>query len=172
MGGSLGAKAINEVLPAVLLKWNNSQVLDIWHQTGNKHFDLIHRRYKKLGLSVRVTAYLSNISEAYFWADVVLCRAGAMTISELAIAGLPSILVPYPFATNNHQLENARYLKRIGAAYLLPQKKLTSDQIIQLLDSLLYDNKLKNMGVLAKKVARPNATNDVVDQCLRLIRDV
>ncbi len=171
VGGSLGAKAINDVLPKILLKWNVSQRLNVWHQTGKQHFDDVYQAYRKASVSARVEAYLENMNQAYYWADIVLCRAGAMTVSELAIAGLPSILVPYPFAIDDHQTANARYLAGIGAAYLLPQSKLTSNKVIELLKSLLDDNlKLIKMGQLAKKVAHPNATQDVITQCLRLIK--
>jgi len=111
------------------------------------------------------------MNQAYYWADIVLCRAGAMTVSELAEAGLPSILVPYPYAIDDHQTENARHLERVGAAFLLPQPELTSDKVIELLAPLLEnESTLVEMGEQAKKVAHPNATHDVVANCLRLIK--
>lgn len=171
VGGSLGAKAINEVMPEILSKWDGSQRLDVWHQTGKRNFDDVSKLYKEANVSARVEAYLDNMNQAYYWADIVLCRAGAMTVSELAVAGLPSILVPYPFAIDDHQTENARHLERVGAAYLLPQPKLTSDKVIELLKALLENEfRLTEMGEQAKKVAHPNATQEVVAQCLRLIK--
>jgi len=171
VGGSLGAKAINDIMPEVLSKWSFSQRLDVWHQTGKRNFDDVSALYKKANVSARVEAYLDNMNQAYYWADIVLCRAGAMTVSELAEAGLPSILVPYPYAIDDHQTENARHLERVGAAFLLPQPELTSDKVIELLAPLLEnESTLVEMGEQAKKVAHPNATHDVVANCLRLIK--
>ncbi|SBS37001.1 UDP-N-acetylglucosamine--N-acetylmuramyl-(pentapeptide) pyrophosphoryl-undecaprenol N-acetylglucosamine transferase [Marinomonas spartinae] len=171
VGGSLGAKAINDIMPEVLSKWPFSQRLDVWHQTGKRNFDDVLGLYKKANVSARVEAYLDNMNQAYYWADIVLCRAGAMTVSELAVAGLPSILVPYPYAIDDHQTENARHLERVGAAFLLPQPELTSDKVIELLAPLLENESiLVEMGEQAQQVAHPNATHDVVANCLRLIK--
>lgn len=169
VGGSLGAKAINDVLPQVLAQWPHAQRLDVWHQTGIKNFDEVAKSYADSEVEARVEPYLENINQAYYWADVVLCRAGAMTISELAVAGLPSILVPYPHAIDDHQTANARYLEKVDAAYLLPQPELCVDKVIQLLSEFIKDEeRLFNMGMQAKMVAYPNATQDVVAHCLRL----
>lgn len=171
VGGSLGAKAINDVIPQVLLNWPSTQRLDVWHQTGLRNFDVVSEQYKIAKVEARVEAYLENMDQAYYWADVVLCRAGAMTVSELAIAGLPSILVPYPHAIDDHQTANAQYLEQVGAAYLLPQAQLTCEKIISLLSTFVEsEDTLLKMGEQAKLVARPNATQDVVACCLRLIK--
>ncbi|RNF74696.1 undecaprenyldiphospho-muramoylpentapeptide beta-N-acetylglucosaminyltransferase [Marinomonas rhizomae] len=171
VGGSLGAKAINDVLPQVLAKWPFSQRLDVWHQTGVRNFEEVSGLYKAAGVDARVEPYLDNMDQAYYWADVVLCRAGAMTVSELAVAGLPSILVPYPYAIDDHQVANARYLEKVGAAYLLPQPQLSCEKIISLLSGFVESEEaLLDMGERAKLVAHPNATQDVVAHCLRLIK--
>lgn len=171
VGGSLGAKAINDVMPQVLANWSFSQRLDVWHQTGVRNFDEVKGLYQSANLEARVEAYLDNMDQAYYWADIVLCRAGAMTVSELAIASLPSILVPYPFAIDDHQTENARYLEKVGGAYLLPQPQLTCEKILSLLSEFIENEEaLIKMGEQAKAVAHPNATQDVVAHCLRLIK--
>ncbi|ETI61243.1 undecaprenyldiphospho-muramoylpentapeptide beta-N-acetylglucosaminyltransferase [Marinomonas profundimaris] len=171
VGGSLGAKAINDVIPEVLANWPSTQRLDVWHQTGLRNIESVSEQYKAVSVEARVEAYLDNMDQAYYWADVVLCRAGAMTVSELAVAGLPSILVPYPHAIDDHQTENARYLEKVGAAYLLPQTQLTYEKIISLLSEFVENKeKLLKMGEQAKLVAHPNATQDVVARCLRLIK--
>ncbi|NLQ18484.1 undecaprenyldiphospho-muramoylpentapeptide beta-N-acetylglucosaminyltransferase [Marinomonas sp. M1K-6] len=171
VGGSLGAQAINNLVPQVLLNWPFTQRLDVWHQTGIRNFDAVSELYKSAGVDARVEAYLDNMDQAYYWADVVLCRAGAMTVSELAVAGLPSILVPYPHAIDDHQTANARYLEKSGAAYVLPQSQLSCDKIIALLADLMKDEAaLLKMGEQAKLVAHPNATQDVVAHCLRLMK--
>ncbi|MCV2403083.1 undecaprenyldiphospho-muramoylpentapeptide beta-N-acetylglucosaminyltransferase [Marinomonas sp. C2222] len=171
VGGSLGAKAINDVVPEVLSNWPLSQRLDVWHQTGKRNFDEVSELYKAASVEARVDAYIDNMDQAYYWADIVLCRAGAMTVSELAIAGLPSILVPYPYAIDDHQTENARYLEKMGGALLLPQGLLTTEKVISLLSQCIEnDDSLLKMGEQAKKAAHPNATQDVVAHCLRLIK--
>jgi UDP-N-acetylglucosamine--N-acetylmuramyl-(pentapeptide) pyrophosphoryl-undecaprenol N-acetylglucosamine transferase len=171
VGGSLGAKAINDVMPQVLATWPFSQRLDVWHQTGVRNFEEVSKRYKEANAEARVEAYLDNMDQAYYWADIVLCRAGAMTVSELAVAGLPSILVPYPHAIDDHQTANARYLEQVGAAYLLPQTQLNCEKVISLLSGFIESEEaLLKMGEQAKLMARPNATQDVVAHCLRLIK--
>lgn len=169
VGGSLGAKAINDVVPQVLAQWPHEQRLDVWHQTGKNNYQAVAQQYADAGLEARVEPYLENINQAYYWADVVLCRAGAMTISELAVAGLPAILVPYPYAIDDHQTANARFLEKVDGAYLLPQPELSVEKVIQLLSGFVSDEeRLFNMGMQAKMVAYPNATQDVVAHCLRL----
>lgn len=171
VGGSLGAKAINDVMPQVLANWSFSQRLDVWHQTGKRNFDAVSDLYESAKVEARVEPYLDNMDKAYYWADVVLCRAGAMTVSELAVAGLPSILVPYPYAIDDHQTANAHYLEKAGAAYLLPQPELTYEKIIALLSGFIgSEDALLKMGMQAKSVAHPTATQDVVAHCLRLIK--
>ena len=171
VGGSLGAKAINDIVPSVLAQWDGSQRLDVWHQTGKRNFAAVSALYEEVGVKARVEPYLDSMEQAYYWADVVLCRAGAMTVSELAIAGLPSILVPLPHAIDDHQTANARHLEVVDAAYLLPQSELTSEKVVAILMDLLESEaRLQNMGEQAKRIAHPEATRDVVAHCLRLIK--
>lgn len=171
VGGSLGAKAINDVVPFVLSEWRASQRLDVWHQTGKRNFDEVSALYEKVGVKARVEPYLDSMEQAYYWADIVLCRAGAMTVSELAIAGLPSILVPLPHAIDDHQTANARHLEKVGAAVLLLQPELSCQKVISILNDLLKsESALQKMGEQAKIIAHPNATQDVVAHCLRLIK--
>lgn len=171
VGGSLGAQAINTLMPDVLVNWDNSVRLDVWHQTGKRNIDDVSAAYAKVGVDARVDAYIENMNDAYYWADVVLCRAGAMTISELAIAGLPSILVPFPFAIDDHQTKNAESLVQAGAAKLMPQSELNVASLTLVLKELIAsENLLNNMGEAAKKVAYPNATESVVAECKRFIK--
>lgn len=170
VGGSLGAKALNEAVPALLQQWPHNQRLDVWHQTGAKNFDAVVAHYQELGVEARVDAYIDNMSQAYYWADVVICRAGAMTVSELAIAGLPSILIPYPHAIDDHQTHNARSLERAEAAVLLPQTELTPAALESHLASMINNTeKLKHMAQQAKSAGRPEATQLVVSHCIRLM---
>lgn len=171
VGGSLGAQAINELLPKVLLHWDGDTRLDVWHQTGKRNIDEVSTWYREAGVEARVDAYIENMNDAYYWADIVLCRAGAMTISELSIAGLPSILVPFPYAIDDHQTKNAESLVSAGAAKLIPQTHLTKESLCDLLQELIStEDLLNNMGAAAKKVAYPNATQQVVAECKRFIK--
>lgn len=171
VGGSLGAQAINKLVPEVLASWDGDVRLDVWHQTGKRNIDEVSAWYRDLGADARIDAYIDNMNDAYYWADIVLCRSGAMTISELAIAGLPSILVPFPYAIDDHQTKNAESLVSVGAAKLMSQSELNIESLTTLLKVLINDgNVLNNMGEAAKKVAYPNATEHVVAECKRFIK--
>ncbi|MGB2064228.1 undecaprenyldiphospho-muramoylpentapeptide beta-N-acetylglucosaminyltransferase [Marinomonas gallaica] len=171
VGGSLGAKAINDVIPLLLAEWSHETRLDVWHQTGPRNHEAVSADYRRLDVEARVDAYIDDMAQAYYWADVVVCRAGAMTVSELAIAGLPSILVPYPHAIDDHQTANARSLEDVGAAYLMPQPALSVASLEKCLADMANDsNKLRTMAEQAKLAAHPDATQTVVSQCIRLIK--
>ncbi|TDO99048.1 undecaprenyldiphospho-muramoylpentapeptide beta-N-acetylglucosaminyltransferase [Marinomonas balearica] len=169
VGGSLGARAINELIPEFLAEWQGSERLDVWHQTGRNNIDEVQLSYQNHGIeSARVEPYIENMAQAYYWADIVVCRAGAMTVSELAVAGLPSILIPFPHAIDDHQTENAKHLSKLGGAFLLPQSDLNVPTVAKLLQSVVTDqDKLKEMGESAKRLALPDATQNVVSNCLR-----
>ncbi len=172
VGGSLGAKAINDVIPQVLKNWGCSPRLSIWHQTGSKNYDEVLSSYHSFDLDSRVEAFVENMDAAYYWADLVICRAGAMTVSELSLIGLPSILVPYPFAIDDHQTANAHSLQKCDAAIVVPQKEFTVEKTTCLLKEFVNDRaRLQKMGENAKKMSFPNATKDVVSQCLGQIKN-
>jgi UDP-N-acetylglucosamine--N-acetylmuramyl-(pentapeptide) pyrophosphoryl-undecaprenol N-acetylglucosamine transferase len=172
VGGSLGAKAINDVIPQVLKGWDGSPRLSIWHQTGGKNYDVVLKSYQSFELESRVESYIENMEAAYYWADLVVCRAGAMTVSELSLIGLPSILVPYPYAIDDHQTANANRLQKCDAAIVVQQKELTVEKITSLLKEFVNDRaRLHQMGENAKKMSFPNATKDVVSQCLGQIKN-
>ncbi|TPE51976.1 undecaprenyldiphospho-muramoylpentapeptide beta-N-acetylglucosaminyltransferase [Maribrevibacterium harenarium] len=171
VGGSLGAQAINQAVPELLANWRLDQRLDVWHQTGMNNIDAVKALYDKHQVAARVEPYIDNMNQAYYWADVVLCRAGAMTVSELAIAKLPSILVPFPFAIDDHQTKNAEHLEKCGGAILLPQAQMQAERLRDELESLLKDSEqLEKMGQAAGSFAHPNATHDVVAHCIRLMK--
>ncbi len=172
VGGSLGAKAINDLVPELLANWSMDVRLDVWHQTGARNIEAVQASYSALQVEARVDAYIEDMNQAYYWADVVLCRAGAMTVSELAIAGLPSILVPYPHAIDDHQTKNAQVLESVGAAFLVPQPKLTLNELTNILTSCVTEqDKLMKMAEQAKTVAQPEATQTVVSHCIRLMKN-
>lgn len=165
VGGSLGAKALNDVVPAALSKIAARARPQVWHQTGKKNIDEAIGSYKKAGVEARVVPFIENMAEAYQWADLVICRAGAMTIAELAIAGVGSILVPYPFAVDDHQTSNAKYLTDKDAAVVVQQKDLTVDVLGRLLQEMTVP-RLKAMAKAAHDLALPNATAFVADKCM------
>jgi len=169
VGGSLGAKALNEVVPNALAQLSVEQRPRVWHQTGKKNIDETVQLYKSKNVEAKVEAFIDNMAAAYDWADLVLCRAGALTVAELAIAGVPSILVPYPYAVDDHQTSNAKYLVDNGAAVLVQQNELTVNRLLELLTELDLE-RLNKMAAAAGKLALPDATKKVADLCLEVAR--
>ncbi len=168
LGGSLGARMLNEILPQMLRALPDDMQIDIWHQTGREHLSFTQHLYAgRLREKVKVVAYIEDMAEAYEWADLVICRAGALTISEISICGLPSLLVPYPYAVDDHQTANARYLCETGGAILLPQADLNVTTMVELLCK--FDKgraQLEEMGNRARQRAFPNATVDISRICM------
>jgi UDP-N-acetylglucosamine--N-acetylmuramyl-(pentapeptide) pyrophosphoryl-undecaprenol N-acetylglucosamine transferase len=136
------------------------------HQTGRGKEETAANAYAAIGIEVNVVPFISNMAEAYGWADLVICRAGALTISELAASGVGALLVPYPHAVDDHQTLNANYLTDSGAALLLPQSNLTPWSLAASLQPLISDReKLLQMAQAARNLAKPMATMDVADIC-------
>ena len=165
-GGSLGAARLNEVVPQALERLPREQRPEVRHQAGKNNIEQARANYVGLDIEARVDAYIDDMAEVYSWADLVICRAGAMTIAELAAAGIASILVPYPYAVDDHQTANARYLSDAGAAILIQQKDLTAD----MLEKILVDmdrEKILAMSERARKLGMPESTRQVTDECLK-----
>lgn len=169
VGGSLGAQALNSVVPEAAALLKTDLELDIRHQTGKNHIDLAQKHYHDAGVQGQVLAFIDDMAEAYRWADLVICRAGAMTVSELAVAGVASILVPFPFAVDDHQTSNARYLSDKGAALLVQQRDLTPQLLADMIKGLSRE-RLFEMAVSAKALALPIATEVVAKECLMAMR--
>ena len=168
LGGSQGAVALNELVPEALAILGKEQAFIIRHQTGKKQAEATQNRYKTLGIDdANVQAFITDMAEAYAWADLVICRSGALTVSELAAAGVASVLVPYPFAVDDHQTANGRYLSDEGAAILCQQAGMTSENLAQTLKPLLSRPKLLQMATIARKLAQPKATATVAQFCTR-----
>lgn len=171
LGGSLGAKPINDALPAALSRLNAKTMPDVWHQAGKDHEHSVRADYAKHDIEARVDAFIENISEAYAWADLVICRAGALTIAEITAAGLASILVPLPYAIDDHQSANARWLEKHKAALLLPQSEMDWKKLASLLTELSNNRiRLTEMANAARSLARPDAADDVAGMCLEVAR--
>ena len=167
IGGSLGAQALNENVPQALSELPNELQANVWHQTGKNKLDTTVKTYKKLNVEAKVTEFIEDMAEAYEWADLVICRAGALTISELANAGVAAILVPYPHAVDDHQTANAAYLTSVDAAILIPQEQLIpklKESITELLQA--GRTKLIEMAKAARRLSKPNATQEVAEVCL------
>jgi UDP-N-acetylglucosamine--N-acetylmuramyl-(pentapeptide) pyrophosphoryl-undecaprenol N-acetylglucosamine transferase len=168
IGGSLGARALNETVPAAVRLLGDSQTLDIYHQTGSAEAETVRSAYADIGRDARVEAFVEDMAAAYAWADVVICRSGALTIAELAVVGVPSILVPFPHATDDHQTGNARFLADAGAAILLPQTELTAGKLAGLIgDFTGQRNMLLEMACRAHELAMPDAARRVAAHCLQ-----
>ncbi len=171
VGGSLGARALNEAVPAALARLAASRALAIRHQSGPDHHAAAAARYGEVGLEAEVMPYLEDMAAAYEWADLAVCRAGAMTVAELAVSGLPAVLVPFPHAVDDHQTANARYLTDAGAALLLPQGELDAATLAARLEALLAeDGGLARMAAAARSRALPEATRRVAERCLEAAR--
>jgi len=171
VGGSLGAKALNEIVPKTLSNLNkdkHSITYDVWHQTGKKLYNDTKEIYKEANVEAKVDAFIDDMSAAYAWADLVVCRSGALTIAELAAAGVAAILVPYPHAVDDHQTANAKYLSDNGAALLIQQTKLKPAVLAEQLKQLDITT-IATMARAAKKLALPDATRVVADYCLEVV---
>ncbi len=167
VGGSLGAQALNEALPKALALMSEAERPSVLHQTGKKHFETVQKLYEQAGMNADIRAFLDDMANQYANADVVICRAGALTIAELAAAGVASVLVPFPFAVDDHQTYNARFLSEQGAAVLLPQTELNAEKLAQLLREMTRE-KLLAMAIAARGLAKPEATQSVVNVCKEL----
>lgn len=174
VGGSLGAKPINDVVPVAVRELaveHGSQTIEVLHQSGVVHLEALQESYGDLiGGDVRVLGFIEDMAEAYAWSDIVLCRAGALTVSELAIMGRPAILVPLPHAIDDHQSANARFLVAPGGGVLLPQSELTASSLVNVLTSFLNNpERLCAMAAASGALAVPEATSTVSDCCEVLI---
>lgn len=171
VGGSLGAQALNEAVPAAILQLSPElqQHITVHHQCGDGRSEQVKTAYQSAVATVQVEDFINDMHSAYSQADLVICRAGALTVSELAVVGTPAIFVPLPHAVDDHQTANANELVQAGAARLLPQAELVLVQpLVNLLNELLADRETRAlMQKNAAQAAYPNATEAVVSQCER-----
>jgi len=166
VGGSLGAMAINEVVPKALAKIDKKLRPNVRHQAGARNIEQTQALYNALAIEADVTAFIDKMDEAYSWADLVICRAGALTVSEIAIAGVASLLIPFPFAVDDHQSANGQFLVDAGAAHLVAQKTLDENKLVELLAQLDNREMLADMADKAQHVGSPQASNTVANICL------
>lgn len=171
LGGSAGARRLNQTLPSALaLLRKAGKEFRVLHQTGRAEQAEVLASYEKLGIQAQVVAFIDNMRKAYAEADLVVCRAGAMTIAELTVLGKPSILVPYPYAADDHQRANAEVLAQGGAARMVLDAELTPERISEEIETLLFDHeRLAVMAHAAASLGKPDATRAVVQACLSCV---
>jgi UDP-N-acetylglucosamine--N-acetylmuramyl-(pentapeptide) pyrophosphoryl-undecaprenol N-acetylglucosamine transferase len=166
LGGSQGAQALNQIMPPTLARLGPRDI-EVWHQTGRVLEEETRASYRRLAIPARVDAFIEDMEAAYRWADLAICRSGAMTVSELAAAGLPAILVPYPYAIDDHQTANARFLVDAGAARMILQSELTADSLAVEIEHFFAERHvLQEMGRRAESLARRDAADRVAAICL------
>ena len=164
IGGSLGAQALNETLPLALARLPEGERPKTGHQAGRGKDAATRAAYTQAGVEAWVVEFIDDMAEAYAWADLVICRAGALTVSELAAAGVAALLVPYPYAVDDHQTANGNYLARAGAALLIQQRDLGPERLAGELRALDRAT-LTRMAVTARSLAKPDATARFADIC-------
>ena len=167
IGGSLGAQALNEIIPQGMAQLPENELPQIVHQAGEKHIEALQANYAAVGVQAHCVSFIEDMAGAYEWADVVICRAGALTIAELAAAGVASILVPFPHAVDDHQTTNARFLVDQGAGWLVQQHELSAGKLADMLRNTERPALLQR-GLEAKKLQKTSATDDLVAACEEL----
>ncbi len=168
LGGSQGALALNRVVPAALALLPESMRPTVIHQSGERTIDTATAAYREHGIEVQLKPFIEDMAQAYAWADLVVCRAGALTVAELTAAGLPAILVPYPAAVDDHQTINAGPMVDAGAATLLQETELSDESLAALLEDWLKGRtELLDRARRARALARPDALRSITDICQR-----
>jgi UDP-N-acetylglucosamine--N-acetylmuramyl-(pentapeptide) pyrophosphoryl-undecaprenol N-acetylglucosamine transferase len=163
-GGSLGAAALNENIPAALALIPKDVRPSVIHQAGDKHLADLQKRYAELGVEADIRPFIDDMPTAYANADLVICRSGAMTVSELAACGVASCLIPFPHAIDDHQTANAKFLSDAGAAVLLPQQSLNPQDLALMIQNFNRSD-LKDMAIRAHALAKTHATQRVAEVC-------
>ncbi|MFZ4378784.1 MAG: undecaprenyldiphospho-muramoylpentapeptide beta-N-acetylglucosaminyltransferase [Polynucleobacter sp.] len=164
VGGSLGATALNEHIPAALALIAQEERPTVIHQAGDKHLADLEKRYAQLGVRADIRPFIDDMPSAYAQADLVICRSGAMTVSELAACGVASCLIPFPHAIDDHQTANAKFLSDADAAILLPQQYLNPQDLALMIQNLNRTD-LKEMALRAHALSKPQATQRVAEVC-------
>jgi len=169
VGGSLGAQVLNESVPRALALLPERERPQVVHQSGERHVDALRASYAAAGVTGELVPFIEDMARRYADADLVLCRAGAITVAELCAGGIAGVLVPFPHAVDDHQTANARFLADRGAALLLPQAELTPERLASLLRAL-DRGKLLSMAEAARALGKPEAARVVAERCMELAR--
>ena len=167
IGGSLGAQALNEFVPQAIARIPKTMRPQIVHQAGAKHIEALNENYKKAGVIADTRAFIDDMASMYAWADFVICRSGALTVAEVSAVGLGSLMIPFPFAVDDHQTTNALYLVENGAAFLLQQRELSVEKLAGIISRLGREECLA-MAIKAKKLGKPEATENAAKICMEI----
>jgi len=168
IGGSLGAQVLNEMVPKGMALLAEDEQPQIVHQAGEKHIEALKANYAAVGVQAHCVSFIEDMAGAYEWADLVICRSGALTVAELAAAGVASILVPFPHAVDDHQTGNAKFMVNVGGAFLLPQTDLTPEAIALIRN--YSRGQLLEMAEKARSLAKPDATEEVANICAEIAK--
>lgn len=166
LGGSQGARALNAAVPQAIAELRGAAAFDVRHQCGERMREDAERAYAEAGVAASIEPFIADMAAAYAWADLVICRAGALTLAELCAAGVGSVLVPFPQAVDDHQTKNARYLVERGAAVLLPQGDDLAARIAATLRTLASRGDMLKLAQAARAIAKPDAAAHVADVIL------
>jgi len=170
VGGSQGARVLNDVVPQALCEFAAQTTPRVWHQCGKNRVEKVQQAYAPISGDIRVDEFIEDMAEAYAWADIVIARSGAMTISELSTAGVASILVPFPYAIDDHQTHNARFLANNDAAILLPESEFNAKSLHDVLILLAKnEQRVLEMANNARALAKPEATERVAQRCMEVL---
>ena len=167
VGGSLGAQALNEAMPKAIALLEQKPL--VVHQSGEKHLDALRQHYAQAGVQGELVAFIDDMARRYAEADLVVCRAGAVTVAELSAGGMASILVPFPHAVDDHQTANGRFLADHGAAILIQQRDLTPQKLAQIIQGL-DRSRLLEMARKARSLGKPDAARVVAERCMSIAR--
>jgi len=170
LGGSQGSLILNKTLPNALKDVSSSMKLEVLHQAGEKTLTEAQNAYEGVSVGLYLVEFIEDMADAYNWADIVICRSGAMTVTELMTVGLPAILIPFSKAIDDHQTKNANVMKKIGAAEIIQEKDLGNGKLTLLMRDWVEDRStLRQRALLATSMAKPEATNDIVKACLNYV---
>lgn len=169
LGGSLGARTLNERLPEALAQLPDSTRPVVWHQCGKRGESEAREAYAAQAVQARIEPFIDDMAAAYAWADLVVCRAGALTVAELCAAGLGAVLVPFPYAVDDHQTRNAEAMTDVGAARIVQERDMQADTLATHLRELLADRaRLLAMAEGARTLAKPEAARTIAARCLEV----
>jgi UDP-N-acetylglucosamine--N-acetylmuramyl-(pentapeptide) pyrophosphoryl-undecaprenol N-acetylglucosamine transferase len=172
MGGSRGATALNKAVAEGLALIPEESRPEVWHQTGDAHYIMTQSYYQANGVVAKISPFIEDMAEAYTWADLVVCRAGALTISELAVVGIGSILVPYPYAVDDHQLINAKFLAQAKAAIVVAQAEFSAERFVAIYQTLIdKPGALLKLAQAAYQVRQLNAVQEIINYCEQLYHE-
>jgi len=170
IGGSQGSLTLNKAVPMALKELSSITKIEVLHQAGYKTISQAKEAYENVSVGLYLVEFIEDIADAYKWADMVICRSGAMTVTELTNAGLPAIFIPFPMAIDDHQSENAKLMQEIGAAEIVQEKDIASGALSLVLRDWIEDrNILKRRASLATSLAKPESTSDIVEICLNYV---